>query len=1056
MRKLIAYFIKYPVSVNTLLAIITVFGFIAYTKLTASFFPLIESRIINVQLVYPGASPEEIEEGVVGIIEEKLQGVSGIERVTSKSKENSGLLTLEIEKGYNTSTALDDVQNAVNGINNFPTDLEKPIVFLRENTFFTINYAITGENISLHALKDYARQVEKDLLNHDGISKVKLQGFPEEEIEVSFDDDALRRHNLTIEEAGLLLKSSNIDITGGSVKTSKEELLVRSRNKGYYAKEIEDLVIKSSANGNLVRLKDIAKVSDKWAEDPNRIYINGKPGVEVLVESTDREDLLKNATYVNEYFTEFAKRNPQLTATLIKDQSETLDERKQLLFENGAIGVFLVLLLLSMFLNIRIAFWVAMGLPVSFLGMFILALWAGVTINVISLFGMIVVIGILVDDGIVISENIYWHFEKGKSAIRAAIDGTMEVLPAVFSAIITTMVAFSFFFLVDGRAGDFFSELSFVVIATLFVSMIEALIILPAHLAHSKALHSSEKTSKSWLERFTDKAMYIMRDRFYAPILRFCLNHKIFAFLFPVGLFIVTIGAIKGGYIKFTFFPNLERNEIPVVLNLPPGTNENLTNKELVKIEKGIWRVNERIKKEDPDGKSIVVNIERKVGPATNEGEVKAILIGSEFRKYSSDELSGMFRDEVGPVENADKLTFGTASAFGKPVSVTFLGSDPIELELAKDELKREMQAIPELKDVVESVQQGRREIDIQLTDKAYSLGFTEAQVMAQVRRGYFGYEAQRLQRGKDEIKIWVRYDKEQRSSIHQLENMRIRSASGLLIPLKELATMRIARGVVDIDHLDGEKQITIEAELSSKMVSAPVVISQIKTNIIPNILSKYSSITPLFEGQNREAAKTQASSKFALPFVLISILAIITFTFRSIAQALIILVLLVPFSLIGVAWGHFIHGQQMSILSFLGVVALIGIIVNDSLVLVGKMNSFLKEGYSFKDAVYQAGYVRFRAIFLTSMTTIAGLAPLIMEKSFQAQFLIPMAISVAYGIGIATMLTLILLPVFLSAWNSIKRSLGWIWNAGEMPSAESVEPAVKELKNEAYDLESE
>lgn len=1056
MRKLIAYFIKYPVSVNTLLAIITVFGFIAYTKLTASFFPLVESRIINVQLVYPGASPEEIEEGVVGIIEEKLQGVSGIERVTSKSKENSGLVTVEVEKGYNTSTALDDVQNAVNGINNFPTDLEKPIVFLRENTFFTINYAITGDNISLHALKDYARQVEKDLLSHDGISKVKLQGFPEEEIEVSFDDDALRRHNLTIEEAGLLLRSSNIDITGGSVKTSKEELLVRSRNKGYYAKEVEDLVIKSSENGNLLRLKDIAKVTDKWAEDPNRIYINGKPGVEVLVESTDREDLLKNAVYVNEYFTEFAKRNPQLTATLIKDQSETLNERKQLLFENGAIGVFLVLLLLSMFLNIRIAFWVAMGLPVSFLGMFILALWAGVTINVISLFGMIVVIGILVDDGIVISENIYWHFEKGKSAIRAAIDGTMEVLPAVFSAIITTMVAFSFFFLVDGRAGDFFSELSFVVIATLFVSMIEALIILPAHLAHSKALHSSEKTSKSWLERFTDKAMYIMRDRIYAPVLRFCLNHKIFAFLFPVGLLIVTIGAIKGGYIKFTFFPNLERNEIPVVLNLPPGTNENLTNAELEKIEQGIWRVNDRIKKEDPDGKNIVVNIERKVGPATNEGEVKAILIGSEFRNYSSDELSGMFRDEVGPIENADKLTYGTASAFGKPVSVTFLGSDPLELELAKNELKREMQAIPELKDVVESVQQGRREIDIQLTDKAYSLGFTEAQVMAQVRRGYFGYEAQRLQRGKDEVKVWVRYNEDQRSSIQQLEDMRIRSVSGQLIPLKELATMKIERGVVDIDHLDGEKQITIEAELSSKMVSAPVVISQIKANIIPNILAKYSSITPLFEGQNREAAKTQASSKFALPFVLISILAIITFTFRSIAQALIILVLLVPFSLIGVAWGHFIHGQQMSILSFLGVVALIGIIVNDSLVLVGKMNSFLKEGYSFKDAVYQAGYVRFRAIFLTSMTTIAGLAPLIMEKSFQAQFLIPMAISVAYGIGIATMLTLILLPVFLSAWNNIKRSLGWVWNAGEMPSAESVEPAVKELINESYDLEGE
>lgn len=1048
MKRIIAYFIKYPVSVNTLLTILSVFGFIAYTKMTASFFPIVESRNINIQLIYPGAAPEEMEEGVVQLIEEKLQGVSGIERVTSKSKENAASVIVECEKGYNTSTALEDVQNAVNSINNFPSGLEKPIVFLVENSFFTINYAISGSNIELKTLKSYARRIEKDLLRHEGISKVSLSGFPQEEIEISFDDVALRRHGLTLEQAGLLVRNSNIDITGGSVRTAEEELLIRSRNKGYYAKDLENLVLLRNENGALVRLRDVAKVTDRWSDDPNRIFVDGKPAVEVTVQSTDREDLLKNAEYCRSYFAEFAKQNPQIVTSLIKDQSETLNERKQLLFENGFIGMLLVLLLLSMFLNARIAFWVAMGLPVSFLGMFIIALYLGVTINVISLFGMIVVVGIIVDDAIVISENIYAHYEKGKSAIQAAIDGTLEVVPAVFSAVLTTMVAFSFFFLVDGRAGDFFSELSTVVIATLFVSMIEAIIILPAHLAHSKAL-TNRNYQKNALERFTDKLMFVMRDKLYAPSLRFALQHRFFAFLLVVGLMIITVGGIKGGLIKFTFFPNLERNEIPVALSMASGTREQITNERLERIEEAIVRVNERLKKEKGDSLGEVIKIERKVGPNTNEGSINAILIPSEDRKYSSMELANMFRDELGPMPDAEKLTFGQASAFGKPVSVTLLGDNVAEINAAKTELKAAMQAIPELKDVVESVESGRREIHVVLNEKAYALGFSEAQILSQVRAGYFGYEAQRLQRGRDEVKIWVRYTEEQRKSLQDLEDMRIKTPSGLEIPLGELAELSMRRGVVDIDHLDGQRQVTIESELANKNVSAPVVINQIKSTIIPEILAKHPSVTPLYEGQNREAVKTQKSSKFALPFVLISILAIITFTFRSFAQALIILLLLVPFSLIGVAWGHYIHGQQMSILSFLGVVALIGIIVNDSLVLIDKMNSFLKEGVPFKEAVYQAGYVRFRAIFLTSATTIAGLAPLIMERSFQAQFLIPMAIAVAYGIGIATILTLVLLPVFLSAWNDIKRRSLWVWNAGELPSAEEVEPAIQELKAE-------
>jgi multidrug efflux pump subunit AcrB len=1053
LKKLIAYFIKYPVSVNTLLAGIVLLGLVGYRSINASFFPLIPNRIIQIQLIYPGASPEEMEEGVVSLIEEKLEGISGVERITSTSLENNANILVEIEKGYNRQTALEDVKNGVNAINSFPTGLEKPVVFLRENINFTINYALVGKNIDLHTLKDYGREIERDLLRTDGISKVDLKGFPEEEIEVAFDEEALQAYELTFEQAANAIRSSNLDITGGVLKMSTEEFSIRSRNKEYYGRELENLVVKATADGKLVRLKDVASINDQWADDPNRIWVNGKPGVEVLVNSTDQQDLIENAEYVTRYFEQFNKDHSSIEAILIRDQSKTLVERKNLLMENGAIGMVLVLLLLSMFLNPRVAFWVAVGLPISFLGMFFVGYIYGMTINVISLFGMIVVIGILVDDGIVISENIYSHFEKGKSAIRAAIDGTMEVLPAVFSAVLTTMVAFSFFFMVDGRAGDFFSELAFVVIATLAVSLIEALIILPSHLAHSKALKEAGK--RNWVERKTDKAMYWMRDRFYAPILRFCLNHRFVAVAAAIALLLVSIGGIRGGIVKTTFFPFIERNNVPVELSLPSGTREFITLDKLIKIEKAAWNINDRYRQELGFDFDVIQNIERTLGPRINEGNLNLILVESEQRVgLSSNKIASDLRKEVGPLPEAEKLTYGNASPFGKPVSVTILGTNSEEMSKAKMEIRTAMQGLDQLKDVVVSQLDGVKEINLQLKDKAYLLGLNEALILNQIRQGYFGYEVQRLQRGKDEVKVWVRYSEDQRSSINKLEDMRIRTPQGLSIPLSQLVNYTIERGVVSIDRLDGMKQITVEAELSDNKISAIEVISDLKENIVPNILAKYPTVDAIYEGQNREAAKTANSAKTALPLVLLLILAIITFTFRSLGQAIIILLLLVPFSLIGVIWGHAIHGHQMSILSFLGIVALIGIIVNDSLVLVSKMNGFLKEGRSFKEAVYEAGYTRFRAIFLTSMTTIAGLAPLILEKSFQAQFLIPMAISVAYGIGIATILTLILLPVFLSLWNDIKRGTYYSWNLKPI-SPEDVEPAIKELEAEREDYES-
>ncbi len=1045
MRKFLGFFIKYPITVNVMLFAFIIFGAVAWNSLNSTFFPLIPERFVIITAVYPGASPEEIEEGVVQKIEENLKGVSGIDRFTSTSTENAATITIEGERNYSSKDLLDDVQNAVNQIASFPVGLEPVTVFLKENVTETINFALTGDSVSLLSLKTVARELEDGLRDIEGISKVELLGFPEEEIEISVNEDALRAYNLTFTQIGDAVGSSNLDITGGTIKTEREELLIRARYKKYAPEELLDLIISADETGNIIRLSDVATVKKQFADNPNAITLNGKTAVEVNISNTDSEDILTTADSVKAFISNFNATSPIIKAQVVNDRADVLSQRKTLLIENGIIGVVLVLVLLSLFLNVRVAFWVAAGLPISFFGMFILATYFGVTINVISLFGMIVVVGILVDDGIVVSENIYHHFEMGKTKIQAAIDGTMEVLPAVISAVLTTMIAFSAFFYVDGRAGDFFSEMSFIVIATLGVSLIECLLILPSHIGHSKALSKGYK--KNRFERWLDNGMMKVRDKVYKPALTFCLHYKFLALSIIIGLFLITLGALVGKIIRVSYFPFIDRDNFEVNLTMPAGTRSEITVSYLNYIREAAGEVNKNFTDKMPEGQNVIEDVEIKVGPTTNTGSLNIILLSSEVRGLSSAVITNALRDAVGPIYDAESLTFGTVGAFGKPVSISLLGENHEELEAVKNQLKAKMLTFSQLRDVVDNDIEGVKEITVKLKTKAYLLGLNPAQVMAQVRQGFFGYEVQRLQIGEDEVKVWVRYSEEGRSSVYNLENMYIRMPSGERYPLAEIADYTIERGSLNIYHLDGKREIKVEADLADVNGSAPDAISVIRDSVMPPILEKYSSVTPLYEGQNREAQKTIVSSKIVLPLVFILIIMVITFTFRSFYQALVIF-LLIPLSLVGVAWGHYIHGLPLSIFSFLGVIALIGVIVNDSLVLVSKMNSSLKEGVPFAEAVLNAGTSRFRAIFLTSATTIAGLAPLILETSVQAQFLIPMAISLAYGIAIATFLTLLILPVMLSYLNHSKVYGQWFWT-GKKPSNEAVEPAVIELESE-------
>lgn len=1049
MKNIISYFIKYPIAVNIIALAFALFGYMGYKSLTSSFFPLSESRIITIDLTYPGASPQEMEEGVVLKIEDNLTGLIGIDRVTSKSLENSATITIETLKGYDTDIILADVKNAVDKVPSFPSGMEPPVIAKMEATRETINFAVNGKNIPLKVLKLRAQEIEKELLRMDGISQVELSGYPDEEIEIAVNESKLRAYDLSFQQVANAVSGNSLITTGGSIKTEAEEYLIRASNRGYYAQELENIIVKSDANGNLVRLNEVATLRDKFNETPNTSYYNGNQAVNISIQNTNSEDLISTAEKVKEYIKEYNENTLDVQLSITSDSSITLVQRTELLFENAIVGILLVLLILSLFLKPRIAFWVAFGLPISFLGMFALAGQFDVTINVLSLFGMIIVIGILVDDGIVIAENIYSHFEKGKSPIRAAIDGTIEVIPPIVSAILTTILAFSTFLFLEGRVGEFFSEVSIIVLLTLLVSLVEALVILPSHIAHSKTLKENLKSYKFNLK--AEQFMNYLRDKLYMPVLFFFIKYKAIGFSILVALLVITIGAMRGGIIRGTFFPNIASDRVQITLKMPQGTNENLTDSLITNLEKSVWQINEKYKGLQTDSQSIVLNVIKTIGPGSANGSLNINLLQGELRDFTAAEITNAIQDTADPIIGAESLIFGSGSRFGgSPIGISLLGNNIKELKAAKEELKAELGNVSGIKDITDNDPQGIKEINISLKPNAYLLGFTLNSVMTQVRSAFFGAQAQRFQRGQDEIKVWVRYDLKERKSINNLDNMQLVSPSGARVPLAEIASYNIARGDISINHLDGQREIQVLADMVDPKGSATVYMNNIKDSILPGILEKYTTVTPLFEGQNREAAKTQRSLNPTGWVILLLIYVVIAFTFRSYSQPF-VLIFLVPFSLIGVGWGHYLHGFSINMLSGLGIIALIGIMVNDGLVLISKFNTNLKEGLLFNDALIEACKSRFRAIFLTTITTVAGLAPLIFEKSKQAQFLIPMAISIVYGIMMATVLTLLLLPIFLSFVNTFKVYALYLWES-KKPSKESVERAVKEINNENDD----
>jgi multidrug efflux pump subunit AcrB len=1063
MKGLLTYFIKHPKWAQVIKILILGFGFIALMNMKTSFFSELESNMISISIIYPGASPEEIEQGVIQKIEDNLKGIQGIDRYSSNSRENIGSMGIEVFRSYNTDEVLLDVKNAVDRISSFPVGMEPPVVAKAPATEFAISFGIYG-NDDLNTLKSIAKKIEDDLRSVKGISQVSISGYPAENIVAYINEFALQTFNLNFDDIAKALKSANVEITSGSIKTEDEEILIRMKQKFYYAESLQDIIIKAMPDGRLIRLRDVVRIENGWDESPNKSFINGNRSVIFNISKIKGENILEITDNVKKYIETFNLQNNVIKAVIIDDYTDTLTQRIDTLISNGGQGAILVILGLALFLNLRLAFWVALSIPFSFMGMFLVGYLAGITINVISLFGCIVVVGMLVDDSVVIAEQVYQNFEKGMKPFNAAINGVMEVLPSVIFSILTTVAMFTPFFFMDGRSGAGMKDMGFVVIVALFVSLLEASLLLPIHLAHSKALHKREKENK--IRIFLDKILLYPRDVWYNKSLKFMLNHKLIAVAIMFFLTLVTIGGFVGGHIKFTFFPFIDGDAFEIKLTLPAGTREGKTEELADRIEKAVWEVNKKLSNKRNDGNQVVRNVVKHIGsgPGTfrgpaglvagngnsNDATIQVILLNGEIRNLESFKISNMIREKVGEVYEAETLIYGGGSIFGKPVSLSLISQDLNDLDGIKTFLKKELGDMSEIGNVTDNDLLGLREIEIKLKEKAYLLGLTNIEVARQIRQGYFGDEVQRLQRGTDEIKVWVKYSVDDRSNIRNWEDMRIKLANGSSYPISEIADYEIKRGKTVINHINGKREITIEADLLDQNAEVPPILEKITNELLNPAFKKYPSVTLTESGQKREIMKMANTAKVGLSVAFVILFFLIVLSFRSFSQALIV-ISLIPLGIIGAVWGHYFQNTPVNMMSIYGIIALIGVVVNNSIVYINTFNSYLKEGKSFKTALIDSGINRYRPILLTTGTTVLGLLPLLAEKSLQAKFLIPMAISVAYGLMIGSFFVLVFLPVMITLLNDVKRISKWIWT-GKMPDRESIEPAIiEDVKIQKY-----
>jgi len=1047
MRKIIETFVKYPFYANLLVIVILGAGAASFLSMKKSFFPERKSRFITVSVAYPGASPKEMEEGITVRIEEAIRGIPGIKEINSTSSENVSRVSIETTGEYDIDLTLQEVKNAIDGITSMPTGAERPIVFKQRSITPALRLGLAG-SADLMTLKEMAYHIEDDFMASGLISQINISGFPATEISVEIPEENLLRYGLTLNDISRAISSANRDLSGGEIRNEDYMVIIRVRNRSVNPNDISNIVVRGEKGGSLVRVGDIGKVKIQFQDVPNFTLLNGEPAISISINKLISEDLEKISVFVNKYVKEFNQKYNNAELFITFDYSNMLHSRLDLLYTNGLFGLILVIIILAIFLSFRLSLWVAWGIPSAFLAMFVVANMYGITINMISLFGMILVVGILVDDGIVIAENIFSHFEKGKSPMKSAVDGTMEVMPAVITSVLTTIIAFSPLLFIQGRMEMMF-EMAFVVIFSLTFSLLEAFFVLPAHIGTPHILKRSTD-AVNFGNRVRNKLEYLVaytRDKLYGALLKKVIRYRYIVLFIPLTLTLITIGLFRGGFIRSTFFPNIPPDNFDVNIAFTPGEGEKQTLDALYDFEKKVWQVNDELKEEYNDTSDYIIYTFLSLGSAFNgeergshAGHISVLLRNLEGSPVSSFDIANRVRKKIGKVPEADKISVAGRSHWGAPISISLMGTNLKELSAARDMLMKDIKEMPAITEVKDNNPLGAQEVRLKLKPKAYFLGLDDFTVLNQVRNGFFGSQSQRLQHGKDELRVWVRYPRSDREELGQLERMKIKTPKGEY-PLAEIADFHIERGPVNIHRYNMKREIRIEADVVNPDEPIPPLLEYIESDILPKVKAHYPGVRFLYQGQQKNAAESQSSMMhyFIPAFILMTI--VIMVHFRSFGQGLIILSM-IPLAYLGAIWGHIFHGIPLSILSAFGMVALSGVTVNDAVVFLQKYNRLLaNDNLKVKEAVFQAGIARFRPIVLTTLTTTIGLFPIIFEKSRQAQFLIPMAMALAYGVFFGTIFILTVFPVTILFLNDIR-----VWTkyliTGKKPIPEEVEKA--------------
>jgi len=1030
MKRVIAWFAVNGVAANLLMIFIVAIGVMTIGSIRQEVFPEFSTDIVSVVVPYPGAAPEEVEEGVVIRVEEAVQDLEGIKRITSSANENAGSVLIEVDNGVDINKMLNDVKGRVDGIDTFPEEAEEPQieeVIARQQT---LDVAISGD-ADERSLKRLGERVRDDLVAIPGITQVVLAAVRPDEISIEVSEEALRRYGLSLNDVANAVRRSSIDLPGGKVETIGGEILLRTEGQVYRGTEFEQIPIRTTPDGQRLLLGEVAHVVDGFADADRWSRFNGKPAVVVQVFRVGDQAALEIAGKVREYVETMQQQVPEgIQLTVWQDNSLILRSRLDTLISNGRTGFILVLIVLALFLKLRLAGWVSLGIPISFLGAFALMPHFDVSVNLLSLFAFIVVLGIVVDDAIIVGENIYSHFQRGSEGLKAAVDGAYEVATPVVFAVLTSVAAFAPLLMVSGVFGKLMRVIPVVVICCLAFSLVESLLVLPNHLSHLKHGEQDRESriGRLWQRvqrKFTD-GLETLIVRGYRPLIRKAIAWRFSTLSIAVSVLLLTFALVTGGWIKFNFFPPIEADNVAAYLTMPQGTPASITAGAIDEIERVALELQEEYSDGDTEPiRHILTSIGNQpyrsaqtAGPgapqdlsATHVGEVTLELAPSEERSISSGDLANIWRERVGPIADSVELVYSASLlSSGAAIDIQLSGRDIASLREYSERLKKELTQYPGVRDISDTYRAGKQELELQITPEAEAAGLTQIDLARQVRQAFFGEEAQRIQRGRDDVKVMVRFPREDRRELGNLESMRFRTATGAEIPFATAASVSSSRGPASIRRTDRNQVINVQADVNIEEGNANEIIAALNEEVLPAISADIQGVRASFEGEQQQQRDLLSELGRGFLLALLAIYALLAIPFKSYLQPLIVMSA-IPFGIIGAIWGHIFMGMDLAILSMFGIVALTGVVVNDSLVMVDFINRSVRSGMPMTDAIAEAGSRRFRPILLTSLTTFAGLTPLILEKSLQAQFLIPMAVSLAFGVLFATFITLILVP---------------------------------------------